>query len=136
VSILAELAGGKLPTIAEIRERAAAFHDGKNGFANSGKKNAYVCDGTSAFSDKPGCGHYIVTIDLEPGVTPFSTKCGHCGQLATSKGYRVAGHLVPTHEWHRPETLEGLVGWQLDHVSNGGLLMRPVAGGSGDWRAQ
>lgn len=133
MSILAELAGGKLPTIAEIRERAANWHDGKQGFANSGKKNAYVCDATSAFS-KGGCGAYIVTVDLEPGVTPFGTKCGNCGEIGTSKGYHVQPDLEPTHEWYRPDSLEGLTDWQLDHVCKGGLLMRPVEGGSGEWR--
>ncbi len=135
MSILSDLAGGKLPSIAEIRERATAHHNGVVGFANSGKKNAYVCDNTSAFSTD-GCGSYIVTVDLEPGVTPFSMKCGRCGQLATSKGYRVSHHLEPSHEWYRPKNLDGLTDWQVEHVCNGGLLLRPVPGGTGEWSSQ
>lgn len=108
---------------------AAAFHDGKAGFDNNSKLNAYECDGESGFGrgpDKPGCGAYIVTVDREPGVTPFMVKCGACGQMAHSKFYRVHRTLIATHEWYRPDTLDGLNVHEREHVEKGGLLLRPI----------
>lgn len=94
--------------------------DGK-GFDNTGKMNAYECE---------DCRAYIVTIDRNPGVTPFMTKCGICGGMATSKMYRVADWLEPTHEWYRPRTLDGISPSVYDHLSRGGLILRPIAGAS------
>lgn len=113
---------------------AAAFHDGAAGFDNSSRLNAYECDGESGFGrgpDKPGCGAFIVTVDREPGVTPFMVKCGVCGQMAHSKFYRVQQTLAPTHEWYRPDSLSGLAPGELEHVEKGGLLLRPI--GDSEW---
>lgn len=95
-----------------------------------GKKNAYECDGHHG---KAGCGSYIVTVDVHPGVTPFMTVCGNCGGYAHSKFYRVSDSLVPTHQWYRPDSLEGIHQMNHDHISKGGLLLRPVAGGADKW---
>lgn len=123
-------------SIAEIRAMAAAFHDGAAGFDNTTRLNAYECDGEKSFSgnpDKPGCGAYIVTVDREPGVTPFMVKCELCGQMAHSKFYRVQASLVPTHEWYRPDSLTGLNPYELEHVEKGGLLLRSIDGAA--WTA-
>lgn len=107
-------------TIDEIRAKAAEYHNGSDGFDNNARKNAYECD---------ECGSYIVTVDREPGVTPFMVSCGNCGAMAKSKFYRVQAYLEPTHEWYRPETLDGLDPWESEHVENGGLLLRLIGGG-------
>lgn len=108
----------------EIAERQFA----EGGFV--GNKNAYECDGLSG---RDGCGGYIVTVDVCPGVTPFMLKCGRCGAYAHSKMYRVADYLIPTHEWYRPESLGGVDPVYYDHLSNGGLILRPISGGCGNW---
>lgn len=116
-------------TIAEIRAEAAAHYNGTDGFDNSSRKNAYVCE---------NCTSYIVTVDREPGVTPFMVICGNCEMQATSKFYRVHSDLIATHEWYRPDTLDGLSPWELDHVEKGGLLLRKIGGGhmSIGWKSQ
>lgn len=106
------------------RRIAESFNLKGEGFDNSGKKNAYEC---------PACHAYIVTIDRHPGVTPFMTKCGECGDLAQSKMYRVAEHLYPTHEWYRPERLEDVPPGSEYHISRGGLVLRPI--GAEGWQA-
>lgn len=120
-----------MKSIEEIRAEAAAFNNGAVGFDNNTRLNAYECDGESGFGggpDKPGCGAYIVTVDREPGVTPFMVSCGLCGQMAHSKFYRVAPSLVPTHEWYRPDTLSFLEPYEREHVEKGGLLLRTIDG--------
>lgn len=116
-------------TIAEIRAEAAAHYNGTDGFDNSSRKNAYECE---------NCKSYIVTVDREPGVTPFMVSCGNCGGTATSKFYRVHPGLIATHEWFRPETLDGLEGWERQHVEKGGLLLRKIGGqdASNGWKSQ
>ena len=109
-----------MTTIDEIRAKAAQYHNGSEGFDNNARKNAYECD---------GCGSYIVTVDREPGVTPFMVSCGNCGEFAKSKFYRVQAYLEPTHEWYRPESLAFLQDWERHHVENGGLLLRQIGGG-------
>lgn len=108
------------PTIEHIRAKAAEHYNGADGFDNAARKNAYECE---------DCGSYIVTVDREPGVTPFMVGCGNCGAMAKSKFYRVQAYLEPTHEWYRPETLAGLKGGVREHVENGGLLLRQIGGG-------
>lgn len=85
-----------------------------------------------------GCGHWIVTIDREAGVTPMFVTCGHCGGTASSRMYKVGAGLEPTHEWIRPKSVAELPGrYSLssvaDHLSNGGLLLRPI--GKDKWIA-
>lgn len=109
----------------EIAERAGRHFNGTDGFKNAGRINAYVCDGGSLGAQH--CGHFVITIDREPGVTPFMTKCENCGQWAYSKGYRVQEGLVPSHEWYRPDDLAQVDEGSRDHVKNGGLLLRRIA---------
>lgn len=85
------------------------------------KLNAYECQ---------ECASYIVTIDREIGITPFMVKCGNCEAMALSKMYRVSEALTPTHEWYRPETIDGLARWSIKHVEQGGLMLRRVGGGN------
>lgn len=122
--------------MARIRTEATEHFNGQDGFANANRLNVYECDGERSFRkgapDRPGCRHFIVTIDREPGVTPFIVRCGNCGMSARSKGYNVADWLTPTHEWYRPDSLEGLEGWDLEHVKKGGLLLSPI--GDAEWR--
>lgn len=116
--------------IGKIREKAAAHHNGVDGFDNNSRRNAYVCDNrTWSEGAKPGCGYFIITVDREPGVTPAMLTCPKCGNLAGSKFYKIASYLEPTHEWYRPETLDGLTPGEIDHVENGGLLIRKIGGG-------
>lgn len=119
--------------LAEGRTRAEAYNIDGEGFKNIGRKNAYECDSDSAIGKVAGCGSYIVTVDRDPGVTPFMLKCGNCGQFAHSKFYRVQDWLEPTHEWYRPDTLEGVPKGSHHHLSKGGLILRPVAGGADKW---
>ena len=121
----------------EGRELAESYHSkAGGGFENEGRLNAYECDGERAYAEvpaKPGCGAFIVTIDRHPGVTPFIVKCGHCGQMAHSKAYRVQAYLNPTHEWYRPETLDGIDECYFDHLSRGGLILRAIPGKPDRW---
>jgi hypothetical protein len=103
-----------------------------------GEKNAYWCD---------SCHGYVVTIDVDDGVTPMFLACRAKGEptdpgndcRGTSRsmmypdepwpdqdGYGNAIPTEPEWEWYRP-TLK----WArrqgaetLDHVNRGGLLLR------------
>ena len=123
--------------LAEGRKLAQSYHAGNgDGFANEGRKNAYVCDGEGGHFNqprKPGCGAFIITIDREPGVTPFGVQCGACGQIAHSKMYRVKAELEPTHEWYRPDSLQGIDRRYFDHLSRGGLILRAIPGKPDRW---
>ena len=91
-----------------------------------GKINTYTC---------PTCGHRIITIDRDEGVTPMFVRCEgplRCDRDtlpgATSSMYRVAQTLTPTHEWYRPSVKEmrGLSPSMIHHIRQGGLLIRPI----------
>lgn len=99
--------------------------------------NVYVCE--------YGC--HNVTVDVDEGVTPFFIKClrkstpdrpiqkkyldenGECIGIARSTFYPSGPkppHIPdPTHEWYRPESLDGLSKDEKEHVDQGGLLLRP-----------
>lgn len=122
--------------MSDILATGRALAEGQyEGGGFKGRKNAYECDGTPEIKGhspaKPGCGAFIVTIDIHPGVTPFMLDCGRCGGWAHSKFYRVADWLEPTHEWYRPDTLEGINPAYLEHLSKGGLILRPI--GKDEW---
>ena len=113
---------------AEI-EKAAELARDNGGFQSEGKINAYRCLGSSVMFPKGksgGCGYRMVTIDRETGVTPFLTQCPNCQGEAQSSMYRVPAGLQPTHEWYRPDSLEGLPPHSRDHVLKGGLLLREI----------
>ena len=105
--------------IARGSAAAQAYHVEGEGFKNVGRKNAYECE---------ACGYFIVTIDRDPGVTPFMKRCENCGGMAQSKMYRVWEHLEPTHEWYRPDSLSGVPTSAYDHIEKGGLLLRSIDG--------
>ncbi len=108
--------------IEEGRQLALGYNGAAGpGFHNEGKKNAYECE---------ACHAYLVSIDAEPGVTPFIIRRRNCGGEAQSKFYRVADRLVPTHEWTRPETLDGLNAGTIEHIRKGGLILQPISGNS------
>lgn len=103
------------------------------GHSFKGQINVYACTPPVIPNStvNGGCGHWIVTIDREAGVTPMFVRCGHCGGTASSRMYRVGEGLEPTHEWFRPKFAAELpqgysVGSVADHLSNGGLLLRPI----------
>lgn len=120
------------PELTKVAEEAAAHFDGKSGYANSGRINGYICD-----QDRT---HRIVTIDREPGVTPFTIQCPICEannipnrtggfyrfSAMTSSMYRVPQDLTPNYEWYRPDTIAEIKEGVLDHVMQGGLLLRKI----------
>lgn len=73
-------------------------------------------------------GHQTVTVDRDEGVTPFIIDCEHgdCKKEAKSSFYRVDQTLIPTHEWYKPESTEGLGAWEKEHVEMGGLSFRKI----------
>lgn len=109
------------PILIAAARRAAAHFDGKGGFKNEHRKNLYQCERDPS--------HLIVTVDLEPGVTPFSIGCDRCkeeGRTASMKSgmYIVHPLTVATHEWYRPDSMEGQSPWTREHLENGGLILR------------
>lgn len=122
---------GRDPRIAEAAKTAAAHFNGLKGYANNGRLNVYVCEHDAS--------HHMVTVDREPGVTPFTTQCPTCAAAGVpgdgfyphpamrSHCYRVPQDLIPTHEWYRPDSLDGLSKGMADHVLRGGLHLREIA---------
>lgn len=95
---------------------------------NIGKVNAYTCE---------KCAKKTITRDADNGVTPFMIDCVYCGGMAQSAFYRVPQTLMPTHEWYhpdKPELLEMVAYPELlstiEHVAQGGLLLRKIDGPS------
>lgn len=84
-----------------------------------GKKNIYTCE---------VCGHHIVTVDKDEGVTPFMISCvsSRCSGMMQSSVYRVNQNMRPSYEWFTPESTIGLAPGLLDHVQRGGLLIRAI----------
>lgn len=84
--------------------------------------NVYICE---------VCAGHTVTIDREPGVTPFMLRCRatkDCGGSAFSQFYSVPQDLTPSYEWRKPTKTEY---FQQDketreHVDKGGLLVYPL----------
>lgn len=95
---------------------------------NPARKNIYICD---------TCGHHIVTKDLVEGTTPFMISCQRAdkclGKMASSF-YRVfdpEDKMAHSHEWYKPHILlANMTPAVIDHVQRGGLLLRPVGGGT------
>lgn len=88
---------------------------------NPGRLNIYVCD---------DCGLHIVTKDVDQGTTPFIVNCQctpRCLGKMYSSMYRVwdpKEKMRWTHEWYKPSVLLNMSPAVLDHVANGGLLLR------------
>lgn len=93
------------------------------------RENAYVCPK----------GHVTMTVDVAEGVTPMFLGCKElgCNSMASSSMYPKVprpSHLpAPKWEWYRPTRKQALKKERqypgtLDHVENGGLLLRERTG--------
>lgn len=90
-----------------------------------GAKNTYHCG---------RCQTWIVTINVDDGVTPFTVLCESCcvqGRFGSmySSLYRKTD-LEPTHEWYRPtkgqlRKLKASLP-MMQHVAAGGLILREI----------
>lgn len=134
------------PLIQAAALSAAKHFDGVGGFPNNGKVNLYVCEGDPAPPSLPGlptrpakpdCGRFTVTVDREPGVTPFMIRCPFCKATATSSFYRVPQNWPADHEWYRPDEFGPEDSdWTKEHVLKGGLMLRKIEPGAApDWIA-
>lgn len=93
-----------------------------------GKKNAYICK---------ECNRFIVTVDVDDGVTPFMIKCRakpDCPGTMYSRCYQIDQTLRPTFEWYAPDKEEierlkadGQGQVVRDHIKRGGLMIRPIS---------
>lgn len=87
-----------------------------------GRKNLYTCD---------TCRGETVTVDTDKGVTPFMISCRAtpgCAGGMTSSFYQVDQSREATYEWYRPETVDGMDPQTVEHIMQGGLLLRPLPG--------
>lgn len=77
------------------------------------------------------CGNTIITIDKDKGTTPMFLGCENYGGCKDgrmfSMMYNVPEILVPSHEWYKPQLSE-CKSYEVDHVQNGGLLLRKIEG--------
>ncbi len=100
--------------IAEGAKRAAQRPD-----SFQGKKNIYVCQ---------KCRGHVVTVDIDNGVTPFIIGCwatdGCKGEMHSSF-YRVFDQSMRADfEWYRPDETAEMTAHTLNHVRQGGLVLR------------
>jgi hypothetical protein len=107
----------------EAKARAERERRGRDaGGTWHGKKNIYVCG---------VCHGHIVTVDRDPGVTPFIILCKateNCRGEMHSSMYRVFDQSIGAdHEWYRPDGVDGLSAQEIAHVDRGGLLLRRLA---------
>jgi hypothetical protein len=109
------------------RERVTNEH------TQPGARNAYQCQ---------KCKGHVVTVHVDPGVTPMFLACRVNGEPAARvedvicDGQMVSGMYrpfseelgEPTYEWYTPEKREysRLPFRTKDHVDMGGLLLRPI----------
>lgn len=81
-----------------VSEATRVLEEAKAG--NVGRNNLYNCR---------KCGHTVVTMDRDKGVTPMFIRCHRCGHKMDSMMYNVPPILVPSHEWRKgsdPEVLD------------------------------
>lgn len=111
------------------------------------QKNAYWCE---------SCGGYIVTIDVDDGVTPMFLSCrvmGDIGPENTCHGKMrsmmypdepwpvedpagIPIPTIPTWEWYMPDPkevkrLKRKNRELYEHIHKGGLVLRKISDGSG-----
>ena len=89
------------------------------------KRNAYVCN---------QCRKHIVTVDRDPGTTPFMLGCRatpQCPGMMRSEFY--CGPLVmseekPTFEWRKPtdQEYDAASPGMKEHFDRGGLDIHPI----------
>lgn len=85
-----------------------------------GMINAYQCN---------VCKKQTITVLIDDGTTPFIIGCKatlKCKGFAESAFYRVPQNLTPDYEWFRPKDLNKCSSEEIQHVENGGLLLRPT----------
>lgn len=96
-------------------------------YPDKGPYNGYKCE---------KCGVITLTMDVDDGVTPMFLVCraeGSCDGQSVSLGYPsgpVPEELLPVRfEWYRPDQdeINTLEPSMIDHVSRGGLVLRPVS---------
>ena len=96
------------------------------------RRNAYFCK---------SCRKVTITVDIDEGVTPAFIGCPHCKKsMASSFMYQIPGcmyfgefkngqmTILPAdYEWYKPPDREIVLlsDGEKEHVSKGGLLMRP-----------
>lgn len=68
--------------------------------------NTYVCE---------KCGHHVLTLDLEAGVTPFMILCERCDGTMTSRCYH---QHQPNFLWYRPKTYDELHAYTTEYIIN------------------
>ena len=105
-------------TQAALASGRAAIRQAGAGYGFMGKLNVYVCE---------VCRGKTITRDLEAGVTPFLIQCRAkpgCKGHAQSLMYRCDQDLKETHQWRLPKPSDILSEGELNHVANGGLLLR------------
>jgi len=98
-----------------------------DGYPGPGTRNAYRCK---------KCHRYSVTVHADQGVTPMFLGCLHegCDGQGVSAMYPPepwpAGIDEATHEWYRPteKELKKVSPAELQHVRQGGLLLREIGG--------
>lgn len=95
------------------------------------RKNKYTCQ---------ECKRYVVTIDVDEGVTPFMMGCPFidCVGMMHSSFYNVDVDDEPSFEWYKPDEAEiaKLESNTRDHVERGGLLRRKKKGAEPDDQAK
>lgn len=115
---------------AAAQERRERITDART---QPGARNAYMCK---------KCHGFVVTVHVDPGVTPMFLACRVNGEPAARvedvvcDGQMVSGMYrpfseelgEPTYEWYAPDKREysRLPFRMRDHVDLGGLLLRPI----------
>ena len=84
---------------------------------SKGDRNGYQCQ-------NPKCGHVLLTIDLDDGVTPMMKRCSKCNSPAFSMWYRNVPEGPTEGYWYRPRSTRGMSPEMRDHVEQGGLDYR------------
>lgn len=92
-----------------------------------GTVDAYVCK---------NCNHVMYTTYKDKGVTPFTTRCRHCGTGTMVHKETYAKNAIPSYihvkNWYRP-TLEQTIAFSkkspalVEHILNGGLILEDEA---------
>ena len=87
---------------------------------SKGKKNAYVCN---------KCKKFIITIDVDDGVTPFMIECKatkNCDGSMCSNFYSIDQSMPAQFEWFTPKSSEGYGMEEKTHFLGGGLDIREI----------
>lgn len=95
-----------------------------SGYPGPGDVNGYRCK---------TCGQITTTVHVDQGVTPMFLACRAtegCDGTAVSFGYQAPADRLPapSFEWYRPtgRELARMSAAMVDHVAQGGLVLRPV----------